>query len=227
MPQSFPWVEETFQRRVYPIEMSLRNVWACQRQINRFTEGLATRPTIIWDFPKGIVAPVDAQRTYDLYRSDGYLVAVLAQQARRWLLKAERELGSTPGTYDLQPAFVTQVEVLRNIYEHWDEHLDTFRAGSQKTRAGLDFVTANPNLKWPGDGWKWSIDEGASLDNLRLNDLFRDLSRVEASLLQVQRDLWASINLEVPDGDYKPLAEWEYFVGAVRVDDTMNELVSE
>lgn len=219
-PQPPPWYDEQIQRKSEALEMSLRFVWACQRQIHRFADGFGARPDIYWDYNQGIVVPVDKQRTYDLYRVDGYLVAVLAKQALRWLGKAEAETGRDLGTRQLRPEIATRVGTLRDIYEHWVDHVDSFRdKASAKTRAGKRFVKENSNLAWPGDGWKLSPEEGPYLDNLKLNDLFADLRRVEGLLLDAQRDLWASVGLTVPNGDYEPLAEWQYFVGAVRVDE--------
>jgi len=213
------WNDDQFQRKSYGIEMALRNVWACQRQIHRFADGFAARPDIYWDYTKGIVAPVDKQRTYDLYRTDGYLVTILANQSVDWIRKAETELGSAAGTLQLQPEIVVQVDTLRDIYEHWAEHVDSFRNNTTKSKAGGRFAKANPNLSWPGDGWKLTVTEGPHLDNLKLKDLFADLRRVEDLLLDAQRDLWASVGLTVPNGDYEPLAEWQYFVGAVDEDE--------
>jgi len=78
-----PWTDESWRRKSYAVEMALRFVWGCQRQINRFTEDFSTRPDLIWDLPKGIVAPVGTRRTHDLYAADGYLVLTLAWQAAR------------------------------------------------------------------------------------------------------------------------------------------------
>lgn len=214
-----PWTDNTFQRKAYAIEMALRFVWGCQRQINRFTEGFSTRPDLHWDLPKGIVAPVDAQRTYDLYRTDGYMVLTLAWQAARWLSIADTELDQPAGTHALQPALVEKVHVLRDVYEHWDEQVESFRAGTRLERSGRRFRAAYPHQNWPGDAWKADLAEGATLDDLHLKDLFADLTRVEASLLDAQRELWHSIGLTVPDGDYTPITEWRFFVGFQKVED--------
>jgi len=147
------------------------------------------------------------------------LVTILANQSVDWIRKAEVELGTATGTLQPQPEIVVQVDTLRDIYEHWAEHVDSFRNNTTKSKAGDRFAKANPNLSWPGDGWKLSVTGGPHLDNLKLNDLFADLRRVEDLLLDAQRDLWASVGLTVPNGDYEPLAEWQYFVGAVQVDE--------
>jgi len=88
-----------------------------------------------------------------------------------------------------------------------------------KKRSGPKFRAAHPHLDWPGDGWKAHITDGASLDNLRLKDLYADLARVEALLLDTYRELWQSIGLTLPDGDYEPLVEWRFFVGGKVADE--------
>ena len=50
------WYDKHFQHQADVLEMALRFVWACQRQIHRFADGFGARPTIYWDFNKGIVA---------------------------------------------------------------------------------------------------------------------------------------------------------------------------
>lgn len=217
------WYDKQFQHQADVLEMALRFVWACQRQIHRFADGFGARPTIYWDFNKGIVAPVDKARIYDLYRVDGYLVAVLGHQALRWIDKAEKVTGRDLGTRRLRPGIRKHVGTLRDVYEHWVDHLDSFRLNTAKTRAGKRFLRENPNLVWPGDGWKLSPTEGPYLDNLKLNDLFADLRAVEDLLLEAQRDAFTSVGLTMPDGDYQPLAEWHYFPGAVRVDDSRDD----
>lgn len=203
------WEDESFQRRDYALEMALRFVWACQRQINRFTEGFVTRPTLVWDYRKGIVAPLGTARTYDLYRSDAYLVLAAAMQSTRWLRRVDREFGVPVGTYRLDLKIKDQLETLRDIYEHWEQHLDSFRRRTRKTKAGSRFASANPDIDWPGDGWKWSRETGAVLDNLSLKELFDELTRVEALLLNARRELWLSIGLPIPNGDYVPFHLWE------------------
>jgi hypothetical protein len=214
------WWDDQFQRTAGAIEMCLRFVWACQRQIHRFADGFGARPEIYWDYSQGIVAPVDKVRIYDLYRVDGYLVAVLANQVIGWLSKAEKELGVDAGKLQLTPEIAAQVGILRDVYEHWAEHVDSFQLNAAKDKAGGRFAKANPNLAMPGDGWRLNAKEGPFLDNLRLNDLFADLRRVEDLLLQAQRDAYASVGLTIPDGDYRPLPEWQYFSGKVKVEET-------
>jgi len=159
-------------------------------------------------------------RILDLYRVDGYLVPVLANQVIGWLSKAEKELGVDAGKLQLKPEIATQVAILRDVYEHWAEHVDSFRLNTAKDKAGGRFIKANPNLAMPGEGWRLSPKEGPFLDNLRLNDLFADLRRVEDLLLQAQREAFASVGLTMPDGDYKPLPEWQYSPGAAKVEAT-------
>lgn len=189
--------------------MALRFVWASQRQINRFTEGFVTRPDMKWDFPKGIVPQIGVVRTYDFYRADAYLVLMVALQATRWLRRTDHEFGVPYGTYRLKPELKTGLEVLRDVYEHWEQHLDSFRRGTRKRQGGSRFASANPGIDWPGDNWKWDRVNGATLDSLSLKELFEDLSCVEALLLNTRRELWASIGLPLPDGDYEPLGLWE------------------
>ena len=205
-----PWWNDEFHRRADAIEMSLRSVWACQVQIHRFADGFAGRPTVAWDYSKGIVAPVDKIRQVQLYRVDGYLVAVLAKQVIDWLERVEKELGPDAG-FQLNPEMAAHVAVLRDIYEHWSEHSESFRLKTPKNKAGGRFVKHNPNLAMPGDGWKVDVVEGPFLDNLRLNDLFAELRRVEDMLLQAQRDEFASVGLTVPNGGYKPMRPWYFF----------------
>jgi hypothetical protein len=212
------WWDDEFRRKAESVDMSLRFVWACQRQIHRFADGFGARPTFGWDYNQRIVAPVDKMRILELNRVDGIVVPLLANQAIGWLNKAEKELGMEPGKLQLKPEIAAQVGILRNVYEHWAEHVDSFRLNTDKDRAGGRFVKANPNLSKPGEGWRLSAEEGPFLDNLRLNDLFADLRRVEDLLLQVQRDMFAAVGLTVPNGDYEPLHEWTYFMGAVKVD---------
>ncbi len=212
------WWDDHFQRKATSLEMSLRFVWACQRQIHRFADGLAARPPLDFDYSKAVHAPVDTQRIYDLYRVDGYLVPVLAHQALRWLRKAEAAMGRDIGTRYLRAGIARQVATLRDIYEHWVDHVDSFRDNTTKKRAGKRFVAENANYAAPGEGWGIKVHEGPHLDNLKLNDLFADLRQIEDSLLETQRELFSAVGLTVRDGDYKPLSEWQYFVGAVRVD---------
>ncbi len=214
------WWDDHFQRTAGAIEMCLRFMWACQRQIHRFADGFGARPTFGWDYSQGIVAPIDKMRILDLYRVDGYLVPVLANQVIGWLSKAEKELGVDAGKLQLKPEIATQVAILRDVYEHWAEHVDSFRLNTAKDKAGGRFIKANPNLAMPGEGWRLSPKEGPFLDNLRLNDLFADLRRVEDLLLQAQREAFASVGLTMPDGDYKPLPEWQYSPGAAKVEAT-------
>ena len=206
-PQPPAWHDDHFRRKAEALEMSLRFVWACQRQIHRFADGFGARPDIYWDYNEGIVAPIDKGRIYDLYRVDGYLVPVLAKQALRWLRKAEDALGRDIGIRQLRPGIEKQVGTLRDVYEHWVDHVDSFRYKKPKKDAGKRFVAENPNLAWPGDGWKLDPKDGPHLDNLKLNDLFADLRRVEDLLLEAQRDLFASVGLTIPNGDYEPLHE--------------------
>jgi hypothetical protein len=213
------WWNNDCERKATALEMSLRFVWACQRQIHRFADGYAARPTFGWDYSQGVVAPIDKMRILELYRADGILVLVLANQAIGWLSKAEVEIGMVAGTLQLRPDIAAQVSTLRDIYEHWAEHVDSFRLHTSKDKAGGRFVKANPNLAMPGEGWKLDLIEGPHLDNLKLNELFGELRRVEDLLLHAKRDLFAAVGLTVPDGDYKPLHEWSYFVGAVKVEE--------
>ncbi len=212
------WWDDDFQRKATALEMSLRFVWACQRQIHRFADGLAARPPLDFDYSKGVHAPVDTQRTYDLYRVDGYLVPVLAHQALRWLRRAEKAMGGDIGTQHLRAGIVRQVATLRDIYEHWVDHVDSFRDNTTKKGAGKRFVAENANYASPGEGWGIKVSEGPHLDNLKLNELFADLRQIEDSLLETQRELFSAVGLTVPDGDYKPLHEWRYFMGAVKVE---------
>jgi hypothetical protein len=212
------WWDDEFRRKAESVDMSLRFVWACQRQIHRFADGFGARPTFGWDYSKGIVAPFDKVRILELYRVDGILVPILANQAIGWLNKAEKELGMEAGKLQLKPEIASQIGILRDVYEHWAEHVDSFRLNRHKDKAGGRFIKANPNLAMPGEGWRLSPDEGPFLDNLRLNELFADLRRVEDLLLQVERDMFASVGLTMPDGDYKPMDEWRYFPGTVKVE---------
>ena len=205
---SSPSWDKEFERKDYPFEMSLRYLWATQRQINRFTEGFVTRPDAYWDYARGIVVPNGTERTYALYRADGDLVVNLAWRTVLWLRRLDAELGSQPGTREPKPKLVEAIKILRNIYEHWDEQVEDFRAGTPTTRSGPKFRRANPTLDWPGDGWKASRSEGVVMDNLGLKELFEDLSRIESRLMQERQALWASIGLTRLDGDYKPMRHW-------------------
>jgi hypothetical protein len=212
------WWDDGYRRKTEALEMSLRFVWACQRQIHRFADGLAARPSLYFDYSQGVHAPVDKQRIYELYRVDGYLVPVLAHQAVRWLRRAESEMGRDIGTRHLRVGITRQVGTLRDIYEHWLDHIDSFRDNTTKKRAGKRFIAENANYASPGEGWGIKVAEGPHLDNLKLNELFADLRQVEDSLLETQRELFAAVGLTVSDGGYQPLHEWKYFMGAVRVD---------
>jgi hypothetical protein len=212
------WWDGDFRRKTAAIEMSLRYTWACQRQIHRFADGLAARPTMDFDYSKGIVERVDTQRIYDVYRADGYLVAVLANQALGWLHKAEKETGRDLGIKLLQPGTRKQVRTLRDVYEHWVDHVDSFRDNKPKKKAGKRFLAENTNYASPGEGWGIKVHEGPHLDNLKLNDLFAALRRAEDLLIDTRRDIFASVGLTVPDGDYKPMAQWHYFPGAAQVE---------
>ena len=156
------------------INDGLHWIWSWQLQLRRLQASTFTQ--ISGD------TEVEKLRSYSAASYDEHMLLV----AGRNLIKALEEVEKHFSMPSLNHGIKQAIRLLRNLYEHWDEHRVTFQTDAQKKRSAKEFEKLFP------DGIPWSISYAKS-DWLiggvvPINEVTRQLDTMEEKLLKLRKD---------------------------------------
>jgi hypothetical protein len=142
-------------------------LWSCETQGQR----LAASNTALW---KALSGPEAAPRLHSQVHMDEHLLLV----AMRNFLRALDRMPEMKASFALDPKTARAIEMLRDIYEHWDQYVDLHRAKTPfPKRSGKAFEEAYPERQ------PWSMvygEDGPVLAGvIVLRDFFDSLGRFE------------------------------------------------
>jgi hypothetical protein len=142
-------------------------VWAAQMQIERFVNTFSS------DVRVSFVPPsLEDQRRSSLAFAEAEFLLIAAAQA-------EKALGLLDGPH-LSANLSSDIRVLRNLHEHWEQHRASFAHPSlPKTRAGKTFADKYPTER------PWAFQSGSDghyVSVLRLESLWDELVAIDREL---------------------------------------------
>jgi hypothetical protein len=154
--------------------------WCFRLQASRLSNSVKS------EFPIGVRPYVQQRKLFATTSYDEHIFLVTAGHLDQALKKARRYLRGHG--HALPREKLRALQLLRNVYEHWQEVRDTFRTdGPEKTRSALDLLENYPQAEprilmlYPDD----IVVAGV----VSLKDMVADVRRLEAAAHWRQRQL--------------------------------------
>lgn len=167
-------LETKHPRREWEAVSDVRNWAFCTRlQAERLrTSATAEMP---WQSGHRVIL---TERRFATTSYDEHCLIVAAANLKRALQRAPRELMRTPFSQDTRRA----LELLRNVYEHWDELRQCYRDGGALRGAALKLAKDYPGV----EPWSLTLQQDGDIlvaGLVSLRSLNRDLRALEARAL--------------------------------------------
>jgi len=154
-------------------------VWSCRLQLKRLLHSVKEEGAVM-DLPKDRHRQQFSQTSYDEH---------MAFVAFGDFSKALEQARPYFPSLSLSPERLKALCLLRNLYEHWNQHRDTFRSPDlAKVRSGKEFDSAFP----AGKPWSLTIQPSGDIlmaDLVSLFALDQELQSLEAHLVELEGGL--------------------------------------
>jgi hypothetical protein len=155
-------------------------LWSSRLQMTRL------RGSFLRELPRKGVPPLASRRRFARTSYDEHSLLVAACNLDRAFARAHKIFPSL----QLSASTRRALRLLRNIYEHWEEHRDAFRKSSRpKSNSGEQFLKEFPT----GDPWSFTFDPKSGnivlADVVSLKEFRSDLRKLEAKLSFLEKTL--------------------------------------
>ena len=153
-------------------------LWSSRVQITRL------RRSFLRELPKRPVPRLTSRRRFARTSYDEHSFLIAARNLDRAFKRAQTIFPEL----ELSDTTRQALRLLRNIYEHWEDHRDTFRSATrQKRQSGETFVRRFP----AGDPWSFTFvprtGDIVLADVVSLADFLSQLRKLEAQVLLLER----------------------------------------